>query len=334
MKAAINGLGRIGRMVLRRAVKHPPENLEIVAVNDLTPIDELAYLIRFDSVHGRAKFPVEFETGHLRCGTHALTVLGEKDPANLPWRDLNVDIVLECTGLFRGRDSAAKHIDSGARKVIISAPSDDVDLTVVLGVNEDRYDPAVHHVISNASCTTNSLAPAAKVLNDTFGVEYLLATTVHAYTASQSLVDKAMRKRRRGRAGAVSLIPTTTGAAEATIRVIPELKGRMDAIAIRAPIPDGAITDIVAHLRDPVTVESVVEAFRKAAAGPMKGILACSEDELVSADIIGDAHSSIFDIPSTRVVGDHAVKVLIWYDNEYGYAARLLDLARYIAAKG
>jgi glyceraldehyde 3-phosphate dehydrogenase (phosphorylating) len=334
MKAAINGLGRIGRMVLRHAVNCPPGNLEIVAVNDLTPVDELAYLMRYDSVHGKAGFPVEFESGKLRCGSHELSVLSEKDPGKLPWRNLEVDIVLECTGLFRSRAAAARHIDAGAKKVIISAPSDDVDLTVVLGVNENLYDPAVHHVISNASCTTNSLAPAAKVLNDAFGVEYLLATTVHAYTASQSLVDKAMRKRRRGRAGALSLIPTTTGAAEATIRAIPELKGKMDAIAIRAPVPDGAITDIVAHLRDPVTVESVVEAFRKAAAGPMKGILACSEEELVSADIIGDPHSGIFDSPSTRVVGGHAVKVLIWYDNEYGYAARMIDLSRFIAGRG
>jgi glyceraldehyde-3-phosphate dehydrogenase type I len=334
MKAAINGLGRIGRMVLRHAVQGPPGNLEIAAVNDLTPVDELAYLLRFDSVHGKVKFPVEFEAGHLRCGSHELAVLSEKDPGKLPWRDLGVDIVLECTGLFRSRDAAARHIDAGARKVIISAPSDNVDLTVVLGVNEDVYEPGVHHVISNASCTTNALAPAAKVLNDAFGIEHLLATTVHAYTASQSLVDKAMRKRRRGRAGALSLIPTTTGAAEATIRVIPELQGRMDAVAVRVPIPDGAIIDIVAHLRDPVTVESVVGAFRKAAAGSMNGILTCSEEELVSADIIGDPHSGIFDIPSTLVVGGHAVKVLIWYDNEYGYAARLLDLARFVAGRG
>ena len=334
MKLAINGLGRIGRMVLRRAVEYPPGILEIVAANDLTPVDELAYLIRYDSVHGKADFPVEYGKGTIRCGPHELTVLSEKDPGKLPWHDLEVGMVLECTGLFRDRKAAAGHIDAGADKVIISAPSKNADLTVVLGVNEDRYDPAVHHVITNASCTTNSLAPAAKVLNDAFGIEHLMATTVHAYTASQSLVDKAMRKRRRGRAGALSLIPTSTGAAEATIRAMPELEGKMDAIAIRAPVPDGAITDIVARLRDAVTVESVVDAFRRAAAGPMKGILACSEEELVSADITGDPHSGIFDAPSTRVLGGHTVKVLIWYDNEYGYAARLLDLARHVAARG
>jgi glyceraldehyde-3-phosphate dehydrogenase type I len=329
-KIAINGLGRIGRMVLRHYLKERPSDVEIVAANDLTPTDELAYLIRYDSVHSKADFRIEAGSDFLQLGSHKITIYGEKNPANLPWKNLGVDIVLECTGLFRKRDDAAKHIAAGASKVIISAPSENADLTVVLGVNEQAYDPKKHHVISNASCTTNSLAPAVKVLNDAFGVEYIMVTTVHAYTASQSLVDKATRKRRRGRAAAVSLIPTSTGAAKATALVIPELKGRMDAIAIRTPIPDGAVTDIVAYLKKDVSVDTVNATYKKAAEGKLKGILGYSDDEIVSADIIGDPHSGIVDAPSTRVILGKVVKVLIWYDNEYGYAKRLLDLAIYI----
>jgi glyceraldehyde-3-phosphate dehydrogenase type I len=328
---AINGLGRIGRMVLRHYLANAPDTVHIVAANDLTPLDELAYLIRYDSVHGRATFSINTGSDYMTLGSHKITIASEKDPSALPWKKLNVDIVLECTGLFRKRDDAAKHLKAGASKVIISAPSASADLTVVIGVNEQLYDTQRHHVISNASCTTNSLAPAVKVLNDAFGIDYLMATTVHAYTASQALVDRAARKLRRGRSAAVSLIPTSTGAAEATALVIPELKGKMDAIAVRAPIPDGAITDIVAHLKKNVSVETVNAAYEKAAQGRLKGILDYSDEELVSADIIGDTHSGIVDGSSTRVIIDRVAKVLVWYDNEYGYARRLLDLADYIA---
>ena len=332
-KIAINGLGRIGRLVLRHFLSNPPGNLEIVAANDLTPPDELAYLVHYDSVHGGASFPVEAGPDYLQLGSQRLTILSERDPSALPWKALGVDIVLECTGLFRKREDAAKHIEAGASVVIISAPSESADLTVVMGVNEKLYNPREHHVVSNASCTTNSLAPAVKVLNDAFGIEYLMATTIHAYTASQAIVDRPARKRRRGRAAAVSLIPTSTGAAKATALVIPELKGKMDAIAVRAPIPDGAITDIVAHLKKDVSVETVNAALKNAANGALKGILDYNDDEIVSADIISNPHSGIVDAPSTRVIMNRVAKVLVWYDNEYGYSRRLLELASYIVGK-
>lgn len=330
-KMAINGLGRIGRLVLRHYLSDPPENVGIAAANDLTPTDELAYLLRYDSVHGNASFPIQSGSDYLKLGSQKLAVLNEKDPGSLPWRALGVDIVLECTGLFRRREDAGKHLEAGASRVIISAPSEGADLTVVMGVNEKLYDPQTHHIISNASCTTNSLAPVVKVLNDAFGIESLMVTTIHAYTASQSLVDRPTRKRRRGRAAATSLIPTTTGAAKATALVIPELKGRMDAIAVRAPIPDGALTDIVAHLKADISVERVNSAFKKAAEGELKGIIDYNDDEIVSADIIGNPHSGIVDAPSTRVVVNRVAKVLVWYDNEFGYARRMLDLAAYIS---
>ncbi|KPJ86836.1 MAG: glyceraldehyde-3-phosphate dehydrogenase [Spirochaetes bacterium DG_61] len=330
-KIAINGLGRIGRMVLRHYLSDPPKNVEIVAANDLTPIDEIAYLIRYDSVHRRATSPIKVESDQLSLGSHKVRFISEKDPARLPWKKLGVTIVLECTGLFRKREDAQKHLSAGAAKVIISAPSESADLTVVMGVNEKSYDSQTHHVISNASCTTNSLAPVVKVLNDAFGIEYLMATTVHAYTASQALIDRPARKLRRGRAAAVSLIPTSTGAAQATALVIPELKGKMDAIALRAPIPDGAISDIVAHLKKEVSVATVNAALKTAAGGELKGIIDYCEEEIVSADVIGDPHSSIVDAPSTRVIVNRVAKVLVWYDNEYGYAKRLLELADYIS---
>jgi len=332
-KVGINGLGRIGRLVLRHYMTNPSDAVDIVAANDLTPIEDLAYLIHFDSVHGKTPYDVSFSSDYIQLGSKKIKVLSEKDPAKLPWKELGVDIVLECTGLFRRREDAAKHITAGASKVIISAPSESADLTVVQGVNEKLYNPKIHHVISNASCTTNSLAPAVQVLNDEFGIEHLLATTVHAYTASQALVDRSARKLRRGRAAAVSLIPTSTGAAKATGLVIPQLKDKMDALAIRAPIPDGAITDIVLELKSDVTVDMVNEAFKTASMGKLKGILGYSDDELVSADIIGDTHSGIVDGTSTRVVDNKMVKVLVWYDNEFGYAKKLLELAEYISKK-
>lgn len=332
-KVAINGFGRIGRKVLHNYVIDPPENIEIVAVNDPNPTDQLAYLMKYDSVHGRAPYPVEVSGDTIRAGSKGVRVLHERDPARLPWKDLGVDMVLECTGRFTERAASAKHLDAGASRVVISAPSDDADLTVVLGVNEGSYDPAKHVVISNASCTTNALAPAAKVLNETFGVERLMATAIHAYTATQALVDRAAKKPRRGRAAAVSLIPTSTGAAVATTRVLPELTGKMDAIAIRAPIPDGSVLDIVAELSRDATADEVNAAMKQAAEGPMKGLLMYTDDPLVSADIVGDPHSWVVDGQSTSVVGGRMVKILVWYDNEFAYAKRMVDIASYMASR-
>ena len=332
-KVAINGLGRVGRMILYNYLTNPPGNIEIVAANDLTPVDELAYLMKYDSVHGKAPFPVAAGSDHLQIASQKVTVLGEKDPAALPWNDLGVDLVLECTGRFTDRNDAAHHLDAGASRVIISAPSHNPDLTVVLGVNEGSYDPARHTIVSNASCTTNALAPAAKVLNDAFGIDHLMATAIHAYTATQALVDKAARKVRRGRAAAVSLIPTTTGAAIATTHVLPELTGKMDAVAIRAPIPDGSIVDIVAQLKQKVTINEVNAAMKKAAEGHMQGILSYTEEYLVSADIINDLHSGVVDGRSTSVVDDQMARVMVWYDNESGYARRMVDLASYMVSR-
>ncbi|MBI0583152.1 MAG: type I glyceraldehyde-3-phosphate dehydrogenase [Methanomassiliicoccus sp.] len=331
---AINGMGRIGRIITRRYLTDPPAGIRLVAANDLFPTEDIAYLMRYDSVHGRAPFPVEHGANALHFGSREVVVFGEKDPADIPWRDLDVDIVLECTGAFRDRENAARHLEAGASKVILSAPSDSADLSMVMGVNENMYDPSKHHIVSAASCTTNSLAPVAKVLNDSFGVELMMATTVHAYTSSQKLVDGPARKIRRGRAAAVSLVPTSTGAANATVRTIPELEGKMFATAIRAPIPDGALTDITALLRQDVTEQSVNAALQAAAGGAMKNIMGFSEDELVSADIITDPHSAVIDSRSTKVIGDRMVKVLAWYDNEYGFSCRMLDMASFMAGKG
>jgi glyceraldehyde 3-phosphate dehydrogenase/glyceraldehyde-3-phosphate dehydrogenase (NAD(P)) len=332
-KVAINGFGRIGRQVLRSYLIETLENIEIVAVNDPNPTEELAYLMKYDSVHGRAPFPVEAGEDRLRFGSHEVRVLHERDPARLPWKDLGVDMVLECTGRFTERAGAAKHLEAGASRVIISAPSPDADQTVVLGVNEGSYDPAKHTIVSNASCTTNALAPAAKVLNDTFGVERLMATAIHAYTATQALVDRATKKPRRGRAAAVSLIPTSTGAAVATTRVLPDLTGKMDAVAIRAPIPDGSVLDIVADLSRETSADQVNAAMKQAAEGPMQRYLAYTEDPIVSADIVGDPHSGVVDGLSTSVVGGRMVKILVWYDNEFGYAKRMVDIASYMASR-
>ncbi len=332
-KVAINGFGRIGRQILRSYLIETPEQIEIVAVNDPNPTEELAYLMKYDSVHGRAPFPVEAGADRLRFGPHEVRVLHERDPTRLPWKDLGVDMVLECTGRFTERAAAAKHLEAGASRVVISAPSPDADHTVVLGVNEGSYDPAKHTIVSNASCTTNALAPAAKVLNDTFGVERLMATAIHAYTATQALVDKATKKPRRGRAAAVSLIPTSTGAAVATTRALPELTGKMDAVAIRAPIPDGSVLDIVADLSRDATADEVNAAMKRAAEGSMQRYLAYTEDSIVSADIVGDPHSGVVDGLSTSVVGGRMVKVLVWYDNEFGYAKRMVDIASYMASR-
>ena len=329
-RVAINGLGRIGRMVLRHYMEVRPAEIELVAANDLVSLDNLVYLIKYDSIHGRASFPVNAEGNAIHMGDTSVQLFAEKDPAQLPWKKLGVDVVIECTGLFTERALAAKHLEAGARRVVVSAPSPDADITIIMGVNHSAFNPEKHQVISNASCTTNSLVPPLKVMLDSFGIERVLVTTVHAYTGTQGLVDKPSKKHIRGRAAAVSLIPTTTGSDVATTMVLPELNERIRALAIRAPVPDGAITDIVADLKKNVTVDEVNAAFKAAANSSMKGILGYSEEELVSSDIIGDPHSGIVHALSTIVVQGSMVKVQVWYDNEFGYSMRLLDTIQYL----
>jgi glyceraldehyde-3-phosphate dehydrogenase type I len=325
-RIAINGLGRIGRMVLRHYLAAHPKDIELVVANDLVPTDDLAYLIKYDSVHGQLPFLVTAEKDSIHVGEVTVKITAEKDPAQLPWKKLGVDVVIESTGFFTKRALAAKHLEAGARRVIVSAPATDADITIVVGVNEDKFDPEKHHVISMASCTTNSLAPPLKVLMDTFGIERTMATTIHAYTASQAIVDRPDKKRNRGRAAAISLVPSTTGSDIATTLVLPELKDRLRALAIRAPISDGAITDIVADLKKSTTADLVNAALKTAAEGSLKGILGYTEEDLVSADIIGDTHSGIVHALSTQVVQGSMVKIQVWYDNEFGYSRRLLDV--------
>jgi glyceraldehyde-3-phosphate dehydrogenase type I len=325
-RIAINGLGRIGRMVLRHYVATRPKDIELVVANDLVPTDDLAYLIKYDSVHGQLPFLVTAEKDAVHVGDVTVKITAEKDPAKLPWKKLRIDAVIESTGYFTKRELAAKHLEAGARRVIISAPATDADVTIIVGINENKFDHNNHHVISMASCTTNSLVPPLKVLMDNFGIERAMATTVHAYTASQALVDRPDKKRNRGRVAAVSLVPSTTGSDVATTLVLPELKDRFRALAIRAPIPDGAITDIVADLNKSTTVEQVNAAFKMESEGLLSGILGYTEEDLVSADIIGDTHSGIVHALSTQVVQGSMVKLQVWYDNEFGYSRRLLDL--------
>jgi len=326
-RVAINGLGRIGRLFIRAYLQQEEKNFEIVAANDLACHDSLAYLMKYDTVHGRCPQDVSLEDDTLKIGDTSIKMFSEKDPANLPWKKLDIDLVLDCTGLFRRREQAALHQKAGASKVLISAPSESADLTIVMGVNERQYDPAKHHIISNASCTTNSLAPAMKVLLDNFGVEHALVTTVHAYTISQSIIDKPTNKKVRGRGGASNIIPTSTGADKATVLVLPELKGKIAATCLRVPIPDGAITDISVKLNQDVSAEEINKAFKDAAESTMKGVLDYTEDEIVSSDILGDSHSSIIHALSTRVIQGRVAKIHTWYDNEFGYASRLVDTA-------
>ncbi|MDP9348686.1 MAG: type I glyceraldehyde-3-phosphate dehydrogenase [Gemmatimonadota bacterium] len=332
LRVAINGFGRIGRNVLRAAKKAGITDIDFVAVNDLTDTATLAHLLRYDSVHGKYPGTVEARENALLVDGDEVRVFAEKDPAALPWRDLEVDVVIESTGRFTKRDDAAKHLDGGAKKVIISAPAKNEDITIVLGVNEDKYDPASHHVVSNASCTTNCLAPVVKVLMDEFGFRRGLMTTVHSYTNDQNILDLPHKDLRRARAAAMSMIPTTTGAAKATSLVIPEVKGKIDGVAMRVPTPDVSIVDLTAELEQEVTPEQVNEALRAAAQGRMKGILSVEEAELVSVDFIGNPHSAIVDAASTGVLAG-LVKVMAWYDNEWGYSNRCVDLARYIGQK-
>ncbi len=334
VKVGINGFGRIGRQVLKAMLERYPDDLEVVAVNDLFDAHTNAHLFKYDSNFGRFEGTVEVVDEKLVVNGHPIQVLAERNPGNLPWRDLGVEIVIESTGVFRDGTQAAAHISAGARKVIISAPAKNEDLTVVLGVNEHWYDPAKHHILSNASCTTNCLAPAAKVLNDNFGIVRGLMTTVHAYTNDQRILDLAHKDLRRARAAALNIIPTTTGAARALALVIPELKGKFDGISLRVPTSTVSIVDFVAEVSRPTTVEEVNGAFEEAAEGPLKGILGYSTEPLVSIDFKGDPRSSIIDAPSTMVMSDTMVKVLAWYDNEWGYSCRTADLAHYLAEKG
>lgn len=328
IKVGINGFGRIGRITYRAAMKN--SEIDVVAVNDLTDSRTLGHLLKYDSVHGPLDAEVKAKDSSLLVGGKEVKVLAIKDPGALPWKDLGVEVVIESTGFFTKREDAQKHLSAGAKKVIISAPATDPDITVVLGVNEDRYNASEHHIISNASCTTNCLAPVAKVLVDKFGINKGFMTTIHAYTNDQRILDFPHKDLRRARAAALSLIPTSTGAARAIGLVIPELKGKMDGIAMRAPVADGSVVDLVAELGREVTVEEVNNAVKEVAdKGRFKGVLAYTEDPIVSADVIANSYSSIFDGLSTMVNGN-MVKVLSWYDNEWGYSCRLVDLVKYV----
>ncbi len=328
VKVGINGFGRIGRLVFRAAMKHP--DVEIAAVNDLMDAATMAHLLTYDSVHGKFDGSVTVEGNSIRADGKSVAITSVKDPAQLPWKDLGVDIVAECTGLFRDAESASKHLEAGARKVIISAPAKDPDITIVLGVNANRYDPRSHHIISNASCTTNCLAPVAKVLLENFGIRCGLMTTIHAYTGDQRLLDFPHKDLRRARAAALSMIPTTTGAAKAVSLVLPELEGKLNGLAIRVPTPNVSIVDFVATVeKSGVTGTDVNQALKEASEGSLSGILGYSDLPLVSSDFNGCSLSSIVDGPTTYVV-DSMVKVLAWYDNETGYSQRMVELAAMI----
>jgi glyceraldehyde 3-phosphate dehydrogenase len=329
-RVAINGFGRIGRNTLRAALRDGSD-LEFVAFNDITDAETLAHLLAFDSVHGRFDGSVKAGDGELIVNSSSIKVTAVRDPADLPWEELGIDIVIESTGLFRSRDDAKKHLDAGAKKVLISAPAKGPDVTLCLGVNQDRYDPDNHHIISNASCTTNCLAPVAKVLNQEFEIERGWMTTIHAYTSDQRLQDMPHKDLRRARAAAMSMIPTTTGAAKAVGLVLPELQGKLDGCAIRVPTPNVSVIVLTAHLGKSTDPEQVNQAFKDAAAGPLQGILDVSEEPLVSIDHNGSPFSSVVDAPFTSVVDGKLVQVLSWYDNEMGYSTRLKDLAEYVS---
>jgi glyceraldehyde 3-phosphate dehydrogenase len=333
VKVGINGFGRIGRQSFKAMLDYYPDELEVVAVNDIGDLPTMAHLLKYDSNYGRFPGTVEVKDGALVVNGREAKFLCERDPAQLPWGELGVDYVLESTGIFREREKAAKHLEAGAKKVVISAPAKGPDITIVLGVNEDEYDPKEHHIISNASCTTNCIAPVMKVLSDKFGVEKALMTTTHGYTTDQRILDLPHRDLRRARAAALNIIPTTTGAAIATTLTIPELKGKFHGIAMRVPTPTVSIVDVVALLGRDTTPEEINDAFRKATEGKMKGILAVCEEPLVSVDFKGDPSSSTVDALSTMVMAGNLVKVVSWYDNEWAYACRVADLFHYIAGK-
>ncbi|HEV2450340.1 MAG TPA: type I glyceraldehyde-3-phosphate dehydrogenase [Streptosporangiaceae bacterium] len=341
IRVGINGFGRIGRSFWRAVnaqaagqagAPGPAGDIEIVAANDIGDVATMAHLLKYDSVLGNLHMDVSASGDTITAGGRSLRVFAERDPAQLPWRELGVDVVVESSGRFTSRDGASKHLEAGARKVVISAPAKDEDITIVMGVNDDAYDPAAHNIISNASCTTNCVAPMAKVLLDSFGIVRGMMTTVHAYTSDQMLQDGPHRDLRRARAAALNIIPTTTGAAKATALVLPALKGRMDGLSLRVPVPDGSVTDLVAQVGREVTKEEVNAAFAAAADGGLKGYLVYTEDAIVSSDIVGSSASCTFDSSLTMAYGDQ-VKVIGWYDNEWGYSCRLADLTRLVGSR-
>jgi glyceraldehyde 3-phosphate dehydrogenase len=333
-KVGINGFGRIGRNILRAAFKDSDfmDKFEITAVNDLTDAKTLAHMLKYDSVHGVFEADVSSTDNTIVVSGKEIQVLSEKDPANLPWGDMGIDVVVESTGFFTAREGASKHLSAGAKKVIISAPAKEPDITIVMGVNHDKYEPDNHNIISNASCTTNSLAPVVKVLHDKFGIEQGIMTTCHAYTSTQRILDVQSKDLRRARAAAINIIPSTTGAAKAIGIVIPELQGKLDGMSLRVPIPNGSITDLTVGLNTDVTKDDINTAMKNAAENELKGILQYTEEPIVSSDIIGNPHSSIVDGPLTKVIGEKGsfAKVLTWYDNEWGFSCRMLDLMKYI----
>lgn len=328
IKVGINGFGRIGRLVFRAMEKDPA--FDIVAINDPGAITAAAHLLKYDSIHGRIYDQVDIEGDSIIVDGRRVKVLSDRDPANLPWGELGVELVIESTGFFTDANVAKKHIEAGAKKVLITAPAKNEDITIVMGVNDDKYDPAQHHIVSNASCTTNCLAPFAKVLMDEFGIKRGFMNTIHSYTNDQKVLDQSHKDLRRARAANLSMIPTITGAARAVALVLPELKGKLDGFATRVPTPDGSMVDLTVELEREVTVEEVNAAIKAAAEGPLKGILAYVDDPIVSSDIIGDSHSSLFDSQLTMVLGGsgNLVKCVSWYDNEWGYSNRVKDLAK------
>ena len=333
IRVAINGFGRIGRNVLRSAWNDG--DIEFVHINDLTDDATLAHLLKHDSVHGSFDQDVAVVDGGIRVGDTVISTSAERDPSKLPWGEKHVDVVLECTGVFRNRDKASLHLDAGAKKVIISAPGKGgVDATIVVGVNDDELDPEKHTIVSNASCTTNCLAPAAKVLLDSFGIKSGLMTTVHSYTMDQRLLDAPHADMRRARSAALNIVPTTTGAAVAVGKVLPALAGKLDGMAIRVPTPNVSLVDLVVELERPATAEQINAAFTEAANGPMKGVLEASTAPLVSTDVVGNSHSSIVDLPLTMTIGENSVKILSWYDNEWGFSCRMVDLAKMLFGVG
>jgi glyceraldehyde 3-phosphate dehydrogenase len=334
VKVGINGFGRIGRQVLKAMLERHPDSLEVVAVNDLGSPEANAHLFKYDSAYGIYKGSVEAKNGNLVVDGHSIKVFSERDPAALKWQDVGAELVIESTGFFTDADKAAGHLKGGAKKVVISAPAKGEDITVVLGVNDGEYDPSKHTIVSNASCTTNCVAPMAKVLNDSFGIENALMSTIHSYTNDQRILDQVHSDLRRARAAATSIIPTTTGAARAVQTVIPALKGRIDGMAYRVPTITGSVTDLTAQLSRKASAGEVNEAFKTAVTGSLKGIMAFSDEPLVSVDYIGNPHSCTIDGLSTALVGDGFVKVVGWYDNEWGYSSRTADLAAFMAKKG
>ncbi|MBI5453552.1 MAG: type I glyceraldehyde-3-phosphate dehydrogenase [Deltaproteobacteria bacterium] len=332
VRVAINGFGRIGRNILRASLKN--KDIDFVAINDVTDAKTLAHLLKYDSVFGILDADVSAKEGGIVVNGKEIKITAEKDPAKLPWKDLKIDIALECTGLFTNREKAELHLTAGAKKVIISAPAKNEDITVCMGVNHETYDPKKHSIISNASCTTNCLAPVAKVVNDSFGIVKGLMTTIHAYTNDQKILDLPHKDLRRARAAALSMIPTSTGAAKAVSLVLPELKGKLDGMAVRVPVPTVSVVDLVAEVSKKTTAEEVNAALKTAAEGKLKGVLEYCDLELVSVDFKGNQHSSIVDAHSTKVIGDNLVKVLAWYDNEWGFSCRMRDLVLMMSAKG